>query len=139
MTTSSLWAMDPSECNLSTSGGMRGSKRGNDQLQLTFFSAGSVTVSASLLSALRICEAATLVDVFSKACIEDSGQRCVIGVERVSFPSMVDVAVPRPRLRGRGGSTHKGGLRGTSVPVELQQQCLHAFPAMLQEIAARLL
>jgi hypothetical protein len=35
---------------------------------LTFFSAGSVTVSASLLSALRICEAATLVDVFSKAC-----------------------------------------------------------------------
>ena len=34
---------------------------------LTFFSAGSVTVSASLLSALRICEAATLVDVFSKA------------------------------------------------------------------------
>jgi hypothetical protein len=27
-----------------------------------------VTVSASLLSALRICEAATLVDVFSKAC-----------------------------------------------------------------------
>jgi hypothetical protein len=37
-------------------------------LRLTFFSAGSVTVSASLLSALRICEAATLVDVFSKAC-----------------------------------------------------------------------
>lgn len=34
---------------------------------LTFFSAGSVTPSASLLSALRICEAATLVDVFSKA------------------------------------------------------------------------
>jgi hypothetical protein len=34
---------------------------------LTFFSAGSVTPSASLLRALRICEAATLVDVFSKA------------------------------------------------------------------------
>jgi hypothetical protein len=34
---------------------------------LTFFSEGSVTVSASLLSAFRICEAATLVDVFSKA------------------------------------------------------------------------
>jgi hypothetical protein len=38
------------------------------EVVLTFFSAGSVTVSASLLSALRICEAATLVDVFSKAC-----------------------------------------------------------------------
>jgi hypothetical protein len=36
-------------------------------LMLTFFSAGSWTVSASLLSAFRICEAATLVDVFSKA------------------------------------------------------------------------
>lgn len=35
---------------------------------LTFFSAGSWTVSASLLSALRICEAATFVDVFSNAC-----------------------------------------------------------------------
>jgi hypothetical protein len=34
---------------------------------LTFFSAGSWTVSASLLRAFRICEAATLVDVFSKA------------------------------------------------------------------------
>jgi hypothetical protein len=43
------------------------SKRGVEQLRLTFFSAGSVTVSASLLSALRICEAATLVDVFSNA------------------------------------------------------------------------
>jgi hypothetical protein len=36
---------------------------------LTFFSAGSWTVSASLLRAFRICEAATLVDVFSKAYI----------------------------------------------------------------------
>jgi hypothetical protein len=36
-------------------------------LVLTFFSAGSWTVSASLLSAFRICEAATFVEVFSKA------------------------------------------------------------------------
>jgi hypothetical protein len=33
----------------------------------TFFSSGFVTVSASLLRAFRICEAATLVEVFSKA------------------------------------------------------------------------
>lgn len=39
------------------------------QCGLTFFSAASSTVSASLLRALRICEAATLVDVFSKACM----------------------------------------------------------------------
>jgi hypothetical protein len=37
------------------------------EVLLTFFSAGSWTVSASLLRAFRICEAATLVDVFSKA------------------------------------------------------------------------
>lgn len=39
-----------------------------EERTLTFFSAGSVTPSASLLRALRICEAATLVEVFSKAC-----------------------------------------------------------------------
>src|SRR2546421_12965118 len=33
-----------------------------------FFSAGSVTVSARALRALRIWDAATLVDAFSKAC-----------------------------------------------------------------------
>jgi len=44
---------------------------------LTFFSAGSVTPSASLLRALRICEAATLVEVFSKAC-----QRCDVSGSR---------------------------------------------------------
>lgn len=33
----------------------------------TFFSSGFVTESASLLRAFRICEAATLVEVFSKA------------------------------------------------------------------------
>ena len=33
----------------------------------TFFSSGFVTVSASLLRAFRICEAATLVEVFSNA------------------------------------------------------------------------
>jgi hypothetical protein len=36
----------------------------------TFFSAGSVTSSQSVLRALRICEAATEVDVFSKACFK---------------------------------------------------------------------
>jgi len=35
---------------------------------LTFFSLGSVTLSTSLLRALRIWEAATEVEVFSKAC-----------------------------------------------------------------------
>lgn len=34
---------------------------------LTFFSDGSWTVSANLLRALRICDAAMLVEVFSKA------------------------------------------------------------------------
>lgn len=51
---------------------------GGEERTLTFFSAGSVTPSASLLRALRICEAATLVEVFSKACencnVSDSRQ-----------------------------------------------------------------
>lgn len=38
-------------------------------LLLTFFSSGSLTVSLREVSALRICAAAMLVEVFSKACI----------------------------------------------------------------------
>ena len=37
------------------------------KLKLTCFSAGSVTESHRLFNALRICEAATEVEVFSKA------------------------------------------------------------------------
>jgi hypothetical protein len=40
---------------------------------LTFRCSGSLTVSVRLFRALRICEAATLVEVFSKACIDKSG------------------------------------------------------------------
>ena len=41
-------------------------------LLLTFFSSGSLTVSLREVSALRICAAAMLVEVFSKACIYES-------------------------------------------------------------------
>jgi len=40
----------------------------SDAVAHTCFSLGSLTVSARLLSALRICDAATDVEVFSNAC-----------------------------------------------------------------------
>ena len=61
---------------------------------LTFFSAGSSTVSASLLRAFRICEAATLVDVFSKAYMDECVSEIVhcpsnIFSDCVAFPELV--------------------------------------------------
>ena len=47
-------------------------KRWQRELVLTFFSCGSLTVSPRLLRELRIWEAATDVDVFSKAWNEGS-------------------------------------------------------------------
>ncbi|KAL2290973.1 hypothetical protein FJTKL_14875 [Diaporthe vaccinii] len=46
---------------------------------LTFFSSGSLTVSLREVSALRICAAAMLVEVFSKACIISVSQTCHLG------------------------------------------------------------
>jgi hypothetical protein len=65
---------------------------------LTFFCSGSLQVSARLVSALRICAAAMLVEVFSKACII-----IIISAKSRYWPGSIHHAQPW---------SHSGSVRG---------------------------